>query len=651
MNRPPPAPALGHALSIVGTAGHIDHGKTALVRRLTGIDTDRLPEEKARGISIDLGFAPLITPAGIHVGLVDVPGHERFVKNMLAGVGGVDLVLLVIAADEGVMPQTREHLAIVKLLGVRRAVVVLTKADLAEPDWMALVKRDVRALLEGTPLAAAPMVEFSALDGRGQAELLATLDRELASIPQRAEGDPARLPVDRVFVSEGFGTVVTGTLWRGTVRTGDVLAQLPAGRSVRVRRVQVHGATVDAARAGQRTALAIHGVEREQVARGDWLAAPGSLEGSRLLDVRFELLGDYPKRWPSQARVRFHLGAGEQLGRLVLLEGEGLEPGGSALAQLRLERPAVPARGDRFVIRSYSPARTVGGGTVIEPRSQRRRRHSAGLEALAVHESGSLAARLLQRLEQEETPVATATLARALSESEAATREALERLRAAGSVAAPAAERWLSPGRWNAALATLHREVAEYATRHPARFGVPKGELKSGLKKALDASLFDAAFEALAAQGRLAIRSERVRPADAPWEPPAATLAALERLEAELGAAGLAVPENAQWQAKLGPQAAEAMALGVFLDRLVRVTQDLTYTRRQVEELRDRIAKHFATRPTLNVGDFKDLAAVSRKFAVPLLEHSDRSGWTVRSGDERKPGGRLTAPAPAEDRS
>src|SRR5438093_8854788 len=422
-------PRAGRA-RVVATAGHIYHGKTALVRRLTGVDTDRLPEEKRRGISIDLGFAPLVTPAGVHAGIVDVPGHERFVKNMLAGVGGIDCVLLVIAADEGVMPQTREHLAIVKLLGIPRGVVVLTKRDLVEPEWLELVRRDVRALLAGTPFAESPVVEFSAVTGAGEPELLAALDQQLAGLRHRSLDEPARLPVDRVFTVEGFGTVVTGTLWRGRVRTGDGLELLPAGLATRVRRVQVHGATVDEARAGQRTAVALHGIEREQVARGDWLATPGSLTPAPILDARFELLADYPRAWRRDQRVRFHLGAAEIIGRLVLLEGETLEPGGSALAQLRLERPTAAARGDRFVIRSYSPSRTVGGGAVTEPAAAKRRRHAPGLEALAVGESGSLEARLLQRLAGEARPAAAAALARSLAEPEAAVEQALARLAA-----------------------------------------------------------------------------------------------------------------------------------------------------------------------------------------------------------------------------
>lgn len=628
-------------LAVIGTAGHIDHGKTALVRALTGVDTDRLPEEKQRGISIDLGFASLQTPGGIHAGIVDVPGHERFVKNMLAGVGGIDLVLLVIAADEGVMPQTKEHLAIVKLLGVSRGIVVLTKRDLVEADWVEEVRADVAALLRGTALEHAPVVEFSAVTGAGKPELLAAMDAQLQSLANRPPDEPARLPVDRVFTVEGFGTVVTGTLWRGRVKTGDALELLPLGLSVRVRRVQVHGVTVDEALAGQRTALALHGVERDEVARGDWVVAPQSLRPSRLLDVRFELLPDMPREWPAQRRVRFHLGASEIIGRLSLLEGAALEPGDSALAQLALERPVVAARGDRFVIRSYSPSRTVGGGAVIEPVAERRRRKAPGLEDLAVHESGSLEARLLSRLEPETKPAAVATLAQALGEPEAAAREALARLGARGEAAEASEGRWVAAARWKSAREVIAHAVADYAAKHPARFGVMKGELKSGLKSTVDASLFDAAFESLAREGALEVRSERVRPAGEPWSPPAEAAAALERVESELESAGLGVPENAAWQAKLGPRAAEVVSLGAFLGRLVRVSQEYSYTARQLDALRVKLAAHFARRPSLSVAEFKDLAGVSRKWAVPLLEHCDRSAWTARVGDERRPGARL----------
>jgi selenocysteine-specific elongation factor len=635
------APDAATRLAIIGTAGHIDHGKTALVRRLTGIDTDRLPEEKKRGISIDLGFAPLVTPAGVHAGIVDVPGHERFVKNMLAGVGGIDLVLLVIAADEGVMPQTREHLAIVRLLGIPRGIVVLTKADLVDADWLEMVRRDARALLAGTALAESPIVAFSAVSGAGQPELLATIDTALAQLPARAVDAQARLPVDRVFTVEGFGTVVTGTLWRGTIRTGDAIQLLPGGHDVRVRRVQVHGATVEEAHAGQRTAVALHGVGKEQVARGDWLVAPGSLRASSILDVRFELLPDYPREWKAATRVRFHVGASEIIGRLVLLEGSTLRAGGSALAQLRLEKPAVAARGDRFVIRSYSPSRTVGGGAVIEPAAERRRRRAAGLESLAVHETGSLDARIVERLGAAPSLMTTAAIAKALAENEAAVGAALSRLAERGEIASPTAGSWLALPVWKSALEAIVREVGAYVAKYPARFGVPKGELKSALGSAMNAALFDAAFGSLATQAVLVMRGERVRPAAQPWEPPADVLAALGNVEAELEATGFQVPETTAWQGKLGKMGAEALALGYLLDRLVRVSQEFTYTARQMEKLRALLAAHFAKKETLTIADLRDLTGASRKFGVPLLEHCDRMGWTMRVGDERRRGAKL----------
>lgn len=634
----PEAP--GTRLAIVGTAGHIDHGKTALVRRLTGVDTDRLPEEKKRGISIDLGFAPLVTPGGVHLGIVDVPGHERFVKNMLAGVGGVDLVLLVIAADEGVMPQTREHLAIVRLLGVTRGVIVLTKRDLVEAAWVDEIRRDVAALLAGTPFATAPVVEFSAVTGAGTAELFAAMDAQLAGLALRPADEPARLPVDRVFTVEGFGTVVTGTLWRGRIRTGDTLELQPRGLPVRVRRVQVHGQTVEEARAGQRTAVALHGVEREQVERGDWLLAPGALRPSSILDVRFESLADLEKEWPANTRVRFHLGASEIIGRLVLLEGENVAPGASALAQVRLERPTVAARGDRFVIRQYSPSHTIGGGSVIEPVAAKRRRHCGALDALEVRESGSLEARLLQLVEAEGSPISTSRLAQVVGESQTVTQAALTRLLEDHEIAMPLPDRWLALKKWHGALETIEREVRGYVDKYPSRFGYLKGELKSGLKVAMEGTLFDIAFHALEEEGRLEVRSQRVRPADSPWEPPAATRAALEKLEAQLEATGMSVPDALQWQGKLGSAAAEVATLGLFLERLVRVNQELIYTSHQMKVLRAKLADHFAKKPVLTMAEFKELAGVSRKYAVPLLEHCDRVGWTVRAGDERKKGGR-----------
>jgi selenocysteine-specific elongation factor len=396
---------------------------------------------------------------------------------------------------------------------------------------------------------------------------------------------------------------------------------------------------VEEGRAGQRTAVALHGVEREQVERGDWLLAPGSLRPSSILDVRFESLADLEKDWPGNSRVRFHLGASEIIGRLVLLEGESVAPGASALAQVRLERPTVAARGDRFVIRQYSPSHTIGGGSVIEPVAAKRRRHGA-LDALEVRESGSLEARLLQRVETEGSPVSTSRLADVVGESQTVTRAALERLLEDHEIARPLPDRWLALTRWHGALEIIEREVRGYADKHPSRFGYPKGELKSGLKVAMEGTLFDLAFHALEEEGRLEVRDQRVRPADSPWEPPAATTEALRKLEAELEANGMSVPDALQWQGKPDSAAAEVATLGLFLERLVRVNQELIYTSHQMKVLRAKLADHFAKKPVLTMAEFKEMASVSRKYAVPLLEHCDRVGWTVRAGDERKRGGR-----------
>jgi selenocysteine-specific elongation factor len=359
-----------------------------------------------------------------------------------------------------------------------------------------------------------------------------------------------------------------------------------------------------------------------------------------MLDVRFELLADFPREWAQNTRVRFHLGASEIIGRLVLLEGDAVRAGGSALAQLRLERPTVAARGDRFVIRSYSPSRTAGGGSVIEPLAARRGRHAAGaaLEQLAVHESGSLEARVIEKLAAFAKPASTEQVAQAMGEPVAAVSAALASLAKEDEIAAPAESRWLSLARWTASRDSIERAVREYLEKFPARYGVMKGELKNGLKATMDPALFDAAFESLVSDRALEQRGERVRLGGLPWEAPAEMLALLESVERELEAAGFSVPENAAWQAKLGANAAEVAALGFFLERLVRVTQEYTYTAAQLARLRALLAGFFAKKPALTVADFRELAAVSRKWAVPLLEHCDRVGWTVRVGDERRSG-------------
>jgi selenocysteine-specific elongation factor len=628
-------------LAVVGTAGHIDHGKTALVRRLTGVDTDRLKEEKERGISIDLGFAPLVTPAGRRVGIVDVPGHERFVRNMLAGVGGIDCVLLVVAADEGVMPQTREHFAIVKLLGIPRGLVVLTKSDLVtDDDWWAEVERDVRELVEGSFLEDAPLVRFSATTGAGAPELLAALDAALEGGAARSETDPARLPVDRVFVVEGFGTVVTGTLWRGRVAVGDTVAVEPAGRTARVRSVEVHGAPVEAALAGQRTAIALHGLAKDDVARGDWVLAPGSLAASTLVTARIDLLPDVPKALKQRARVRFHLGSAEALARVVLLEGEELAPGESAFAQFLLESPVVPARGDRFVFRAYSPMRTLGGGTVLEPAAQKRKR--GDVSGLAVTERGDATARVAQALAQAGlVPRRDDELAKALELSPAVVAAEVARLVADGEARRLPDGRTLVVDGFAAALGRVREELVAYAKAYPLRFGPGRGELKSRLGRALDGALFDVALADALSAGALVQRGDRV--SEAPGRELSGKHAeAAERLLAALETGGFAPPEIATLLPPLGLSAAEATELvGRLLadGRAVRIDAEFVWSRpawdRAVAFVR---ARFDAGAAELAVGDVKDGLGISRKWAVPLLEALDREGITRREGNARTRG-------------
>ncbi len=384
---------------IIGTAGHVDHGKTSLIRALTGTDPDRLKEEKERGMTIDIGFASFRLPSGRQAGVVDVPGHERFLKNMLAGASGVDLLLLVVAADEGVMPQTVEHLDIMRLLEAQKGIIALTKSDMVEPDWLELVTEDIRAAVQGTFLADAPIIPVSSATGEGLKDLALTIDRMTEEVEQRDTSAPFRLPVDRVFTMPGFGTIVTGTLVAGTIRLESPAVVLPQGRETRIRQIQRHGKKEEQAEAGSRVAVNLAGVDLEEVARGDVVCQPGRYQATRILDARIVMLPNAPRPLQNRARIRFYLGTAEVLGRAVILDGETLQPGQEGLAQFRLETPVVAARKDRFVIRSYSPMNTLGGGIVLDANPERHRRQDERvLERLKTAEKGDPAELVEQAL-------------------------------------------------------------------------------------------------------------------------------------------------------------------------------------------------------------------------------------------------------------
>lgn len=631
--------------AVLGTAGHIDHGKTALVRLLTGVDTDRLKEEKERGISIDLGFANLTLPDGTECGLVDVPGHERFVKNMLAGVGGIDAVLLVIAADEGVMPQTREHLDIIRLLEINRGIVVLTKSDLVETEWLEFVTEEVREYLADGPLAHLPIIPISSKTGAGREELLATLVTILLDLPERPSDRPARLPIDRVFSVEGFGTVVTGTLWQGTLRPGDRMIVEPGGFATRLRSIQVHGLDVEEARAGQRTAVALHGVEKSAIERGHWVVAPDSVTPSFMVDARVHLVADAAKPLMNRQRVRFHLGASEILGRVVLLDRDELAPGKSAMAQIRLEGPVLAERGDHFVLRSYSPQRAIGGGVIVLPNPDKHRRHDATTVArLEIEEEGGPLERTSQALAEFTVAVDAGRVARTAGLEPGVTGEALDALAGQGRA-------WhLDDGRFLAAkmgeqLTTrLLDAVRAWQAGSPYRWGLARGDLKSHLPKEVDPALFDHLTGRLIAAGSLFQREDRFRADAEPLPLGEREAERLARVRGVLvtGANSPPTVKEMETDLAMGTALVEILASLTAEGELVKVAADFYYPRATLEVMAAGLKGFFSERSEMRVADLKDLFGVSRKHAVPVLEYFDRLGVTRRLGDVRV-AGRLLA--------
>ena len=634
-----PAPARPRAAryTVVGTAGHIDHGKSALVKALTGTDPDRLEEERRRGMTIDLGFAHLDLPSGLRVGVVDVPGHERLIKTMLAGAAGIDLVLFVVAADEGIMPQTREHLDILRFLPVDRGLVVLTKMDLVtDPEWLALVREDVAALVAGSFLERAPVIPVSARTGEGIPALVEALDRALRDLAAPDADAPARLPVDRSFTMAGFGTVVTGTLWTGRIHAGDALVLLPEGREVRVRQVQSHGDVVEEARAGQRVALNLVGVAKDEVERGDVLVAPGTYRSSRVLDVRLRMLGSAPPL-RHQDRIRFYLGAAEVIGRIRLLDRDRLAPGEEAVAQVRLEHETVAARGDAFVIRRYSPMVTIGGGEVIGADVPLRRRGRATVELLKSDAASDLDARVLAVVEASGTAGTTVEavvpplglvrdraveLMRVLVER-GQVRSVRGRVFAANAV----------EGVGRAVAATL----AGYHCEVPWRVGMPRDELKRRAFPAGDDRLYGDVLERLAAAGEVVLAGTFARAREFAPVRTAEETAAAERLDALYRRARFTTPSREEALAQVGDRSVATRMLQVLLDegRLVDLGSDMLFHRDAVAEAEMLIGRQIEAHGPITVATARDLMASTRKYVLAVLEHLDARHVTRRVGDTR----------------
>ena len=619
----------------VGTAGHIDHGKSALVRALTGIDPDRLAEEQRRGMTLDLGFAHLTLPSGRHLGIVDVPGHEALIHNMLAGAGGIDLVMLIVAADEGAMPQTREHLDILRFLHLWGGIVVLNKIDLApDPDWVSAVREDLARLVAGTPLEGAPIIEVSAKTGAGLPQLIAALDRLTEQVPERPAAGPARLPVDRSFVMQGFGTVVTGTLWSGTVRPGDILTVLPEGREVRVRGVQVHGDAVGEAYAGSRVAANLSGIDKDEITRGDVLATPGAFRPTDRLDVRLRLLPGAP-RLAHSARLHVHLGAGEVIGRVALIDGGPLEPGDEGLAQLRLERPVVAVHGDRFIIRRYSPADTMGGGVVLNASPLRRVRGARAGATLASVDQGGPSALV--------TNAVAARGSAGLPTGDLSAAAGLDGPSAARAVAAGLAdghllqvgERLFAESVANALGKAIVTALGAYHRQAPWRQGMPREELKSRASSTGD-RLFDAVLAGLRRDGRVAeargfvaLPEHAATITDGDARVRTALLTALER--------GGMSPPSLEDLRRLGDQAAVERMLQVLTDEgaITQIASDLRITTAVLEHARQMVVQMLRSGEDVTVAVVRDRLQTSRRYALALLEYLDAVRITRRVGDRR----------------
>jgi selenocysteine-specific elongation factor len=625
---------------IVGTAGHIDHGKTALVKALTGIDADRLDEEKRRGITIDIGFAhlELPTPGGetLRLGFVDVPGHERFVRNMLAGIGGIDLVLLVIAADESIKPQTREHFDICRLLSVRRGITVLTKSDLVDPETLDVVRLEVEDFLRGTFLdsAHAPIVPVSSLTGAGMEELKRVLVRVASEVPARDSTSLARLPIDRVFSMKGFGTVVTGTLISGAIHKEAELEVFPKGNRVRVRGIQVHGASSEQAVAGQRTALNLAGVTTEELARGMTLAPPATFAATSRVDVQLTLLAS-AKPLKDRARVHFHSYTSETIATVVLYGKKQVAPGETALAQLRLSDFTLLLPGDRFIIRKFSPVITIGGGLVVE-----------NTPPPKIRDANAYAAYLMSLASESRPDVLRARIvlagARGLSLAEAVARTGWTSHQVA-TVASEIAEitRINDVLAANSALETLRGSLIaaldSFHRQNPLVPGMSREELRGRFPEA-SPEIFTRVFEGALREKKIELSGDLVRLSGRGVALKDEEAESQGIIETAFASAGLRVPALKDVLAGLKVDKVRAQKIVTLLLRakvLVKISEDLVFHQDALAGLRERLAAEKTKSPKLDIARFKDLTGVTRKYAIPLLEYLDREHVTRRVGDER----------------
>lgn len=625
---------------IIGTAGHIDHGKTTLVKALTGIETDRLKEEKQRGISIELGFAPFVLPGGQKAAIVDVPGHERFIRHMLAGAFGIDMVLFIIAADEGVMPQTREHMDIIELLGVDKGVVVITKKDLVDDEWLMLIEEDIKEYLKTTILKDAPVIAVSGVTGEGRLELLEAIEEIADTVEEKPAFGQARIPIDRVFTMPGFGTVITGTIWSGTIEVGETLELMPVNKAVKVRTLQVHGQKVSRAMAGQRVAVNLQGIEVADIKRGYLLATPGFLVPSYRIDARLRLLPSSKRSLKNWNRIRFHLGTDETMGRIVLLDRDEASPGDEALVQIVMEKPVVAFKGDHFVIRYYSPVTTIGGGTVIDPTAPKQKRfREEVLNELSMKEEGSLYDRILYELENNpEEVLSIDELIKRTGSSREDVQLEIQSLINEEKIVDLKQQEFISSYGLEQINNKIVDQLNKYHQHYPLRRGYPREDMRSRYFKQLNVKLFTRIIKELEERGNFTSNSNQLSLTSHLPAPNQYQQETIEKVLQVMNQEQFAPPSAEEMRQQLGVDSSEWGELWAYLAEkgiLVKISQDMFFTSLAIEEAKKRLDDFFSQEKELTLAKARDLFNTSRKYALPLIEYFDRIRYTRRIGDIR----------------
>lgn len=627
---------------IVGTAGHIDHGKTTLIKALTGRNTDRWEEEQRRGITIDLGFTYFDLKNGDRVGIIDVPGHEKFINNMVAGVVGMDLVLLVVAADEGIMPQTREHMDILGLLGIKKSILVINKCDLVDEEWLELVEEEIQEELEGTFLEGAPVVKVSAATGQGLDELTDTIQQLMSDevVAKDTQTIP-RLPIDRAFTLSGFGTIITGTLISGTITREDVLEMYPIGKECKIRNIQVHGQNQDKCYAGQRVAINLSNVKKKEIRRGCVLAPKNSMKNTDLLDVKLKVLEDSMRILTNHERLHLYTGTSEILCRAVLLDKEQIGPGEEGLVQLRLEEEIAVKRGDRFVVRFYSPMETIGGGIVLEPNPVRKKRFDAqAIEELKKKESGSLGDVMeLQIKEHGDTMITLAELAKVMAHSVDELKEYLEELEESGTIFVFPMKKdtylWHRDSEF-AVRQKIEETLQKYHSEHPYRYGMKKAEIHNTFLKKIKPNIFDAYIERMTGENVYGRREEYLSLPGYEVSKDAMYLQTEKLIEDTFEKAGYDFVRFSEIDfGKIPRQTAEDVVLMMIDEgKVLRINEEMFTMKHLMDEAKEKIQNHLKEENLITIAQVRDMFSTSRKSAKPILEYMDSIKVTKKTGGE-----------------